>query len=794
MSLPLDRDAVLAAFRADPERPLKAKEVSRFLELPADERSALRAMLYVLVDDGDLVQLPGRRFLLASQNLLLEGKVSRTARGFGWFIADAEGQVDGFIPPEALAGLLDGDRVLARVEPTARGPVAKVEKVLSRARSLVTGELHRRGESAWVECPREVLGTPIVIPPGEEGGGDEVEDGTVVEVVITQYPTHVTSAIGRVVRVIGRAGELSVEIDRLITDAGVPRVFTPETLEAAAALPDAPSPEDAKGREDVRDIPLCTIDGETAKDFDDAVHGRMEGQDFVLLVAIADVSHYVQEDSPLDEDALQRGTSVYFPGAVIPMLPEALSNGICSLNPHVDRLVLCAELVVSPRGLLKRARFFEGIMRSHARLTYNQVWSYFEGDKATTEGIPLEVRDSLDVLRQAARALRQARQRRGSMDFELPETVIEVDEDGEPTRLYPLERNEAHKLIEDLMLAANEAVAERFMSRGLPAIYRIHEPPNLEKVERFLRLARVIAVEQGVRPPPEKKGTVPSSKDIRAILAPLGDSRLRRVLDFLLLRAMMQARYSSENVGHYSLASDAYTHFTSPIRRYPDLAVHRLLRAHIRRPRSKPREDEAEAQTNVLEELAARCSDAERRAVGLERNIDALMGAWVMRDRLGEELTGAVSGCAEFGVFVRLFDPFVEGMVPVATIADEFLEYDELRMRLYGRSGFEIGVGDRVTVSVDAVNVAKRQVSFRLLKITEQHGKPVERVPPKGREEHPWDRYLARQGKKPRGDDGRGKRRDERPGKRGDERGSKKEAKGARGGQKAPKGARGRKR
>ncbi|MFZ9889591.1 MAG: ribonuclease R family protein, partial [Myxococcota bacterium] len=604
MSLPLDRDAILAAFQLVPERPLKAKDVARFLELSADERAEVRAMLYVLVDEGDLVQLPRRRFQLAASPKALPGRVSRTARGFGWFIPDDGANPDGFLPAETLAGLFDGDRVEAVLETSPRGPVARVTKVLSRAKTLVTGELKRRGGASWVECAREVLGTPIMIPEGEEGGAEAIRDGTIVEVAITQYPTHVTSALGRVVRAIGRAGALAVEIDRILTEAGVPRVFSPETLDLAASLPAVPSAGDIEGREDLREVPLCTIDGETAKDFDDAVYGRMEGRDYVVVVAIADVSHYVTPGSALDEDASIRGTSVYYPGSVIPMLPEALSNGLCSLNPGVERLCMCAELIISPRGQCKRSRFFEGVMHSHARLTYTKAWAYLDGDKQAAASIPPEVQRSLDVLRKAARALRAARERRGSMDFELPETVIEVDESGSPRRLYPLERNEAHKLIEDLMLAANEAVAARFTERGLPAIYRIHEPPNSEKVERFLRLARVLAREQGVRPPPEEKGKVPSSKDIRGILEPLHDSPLRRVLDFLLLRAMMQARYSSDNVGHYSLASDAYTHFTSPIRRYPDLVVHRLLREHIRHPRHRPKGEEHEAKTNLLEESA----------------------------------------------------------------------------------------------------------------------------------------------------------------------------------------------
>jgi ribonuclease R len=729
MALPIDRDSILAAFEQDPDRPLKVREVGRFIGVSADDRKELRAMMRVLTEEGDLEVLPGKRYVVAGQGEMAEGLVTLNGRGLGFVILGDKNTPDAFIPPPELPGLMAGDKVRIRVAPSPKGPVAQKIQVVTRARPKVTGTLVRQRRGLWVECPPEVLGSPLIIPPGTEGGAEGIEDGTVVEVFIEQYPTHITSGVGRVVRVIGKSGDISVEVDRLLADSGIPRHFSPETLAAASSLGAVPSQEDMAGREDLRAVPLCTIDGATAKDFDDAVYGRREGKDFVVTVAIADVSHYVKEGEPLDVDARARGTSVYYPGAVVPMLPEALSNGLCSLNPHVDRLCMCVEMTISPQGKAKKARFFEGVMKSHARLTYMQVAGYFEGEPLANASA--KVKKSIDVLRDVAAALRKARLARGAMDFDLPEGVVKTDDDGMPLSIRPLARNDAHKLIEELMLAANEAVASRFEQRGLPSIYRIHEPPNEQKVKRFLTLAKILSKEQGVAPPRESgKQAVPSARDIRGILEPLKASPLKQALDFLLLRAMMQAKYSAENVGHYSLSSDAYTHFTSPIRRYPDLVVHRLLRDHIRHPRKKLDDVAAEDRFEVLDATGATCSEQERRATDVERQIQALCGVWLLRHRVGQEFQGAVSGCAEFGIFVRLDDPYVEGMVHVSGLGD-FMNYDELRLRLFGgRSGFDVGVGDVVKVRVQNVDVHNRKVELELLHISEQHGEACDRTPP----------------------------------------------------------------
>jgi ribonuclease R len=726
MTLPIDRDAVLAAFREDSARPLKIKDVSRFLEASPDDRRLLRELVRALVEDGDLIAVEGRRFALPQGGELAVGRVQLVKRGYGWLIRDDD-KPDAFLPPDEVSGLVDGDRVRARISAAARGPVGKIVKILTRGRRLVTGTLVRARNAAWVEVPPEVMGTAILLDEAE--GAAAPQNGSVVEVLITRFPTHVTSATGRVVRVIGLAGELSVEVDRLIADSSVPREFSPETLGEAGSLPAVPSPEDARGREDLRNTPLCTIDGETAKDFDDAVYARRDGDDLVVIVAIADVSHYVRMGSALDEDAELRGTSVYYPGNVIPMLPESLSNGLCSLNPDVDRLCMCVEMRLRKDGSTRKARFFEGVMKSHARLTYTLVGRYLGRERAARDAIPPRVRDSIDVLNEAAHALRARRSKRGAMNFDLPEEVVSLGDDGAPVDVKPLERNDAHRLIEDLMIAANEAVAERFMQRKLPGVYRIHEPPNEEKVQRFLELARVLAQDLGQKPR-GPRGGVPDARAIREILEPLHASPLRRALDFLLLRAMMQARYSAENVGHYSLASRAYTHFTSPIRRYPDLIVHRLLKAHVRAPRHKPDEVEHERQHQRLEDAAADASEKERRATDLERAVRALHTAWLVRERVGDAFVGNVSGCAQFGVFVRVESPFVEGMVHVTKLSDEFLEYDELRMRLAARSGFSVGVGDEVEVKLEGVDTARRQITFSLVRITAQHGKPCDIVPP----------------------------------------------------------------
>jgi ribonuclease R len=787
MSDLLDRDVVLAAFDDDRSRHFKIKELGDRIGVDHTLRPALRQLVRALVDAGDLVAHPGRRFSLASEGTLVEGVVQRHKRGFGWLLPDVDGLRDAYLPANEVAGLFDGDRILCRISPSKRGPVGKVIKILARSQTTRTGTLVRERRATWVEL--DGVAAPLLIPDGDEGGADGVEHGSVVEVVIERYPTAVTSAVGRVVRVLGKEGDIAVQVERLITEGHIVRPFSPEAEAEADALPEEPSADDCKGRLDLTKMPLCTIDGATAKDFDDAVHAApTSGGNLRVTVAIADVAHYVREGSALDVDAVARGTSVYYPGHCIPMLPEALSNGLCSLNPKVLRLCMVCQFDVADNGRVSKVKLSNGFMRSHARLTYEQVHRFFDGDPAARKNtaernaIPPKVQESLEHLRQASRALRKRRLRRGSMDFDLPESVILTDEQGEPVAIASRERRESHRLIEDLMIAANEAVASHMEAHDQPCVFRIHEPPDAEKLDRFFRLARSVAPntkthdiaaghrDKGGKGKGDKgkkgrdEGTssaLVTALGLSRLLGRLDKHRLKNALDFLLLRAMMRARYSAFNVGHFGLGSEAYAHFTSPIRRYPDLMTHRLVKAHLRRPRHRYNEAQLDDANDQLESTAGQCSDLERQAMDVERKIDALYCAWFMKDRVGEEFEGNVSGCAEFAVFVRLDDPEVEGSVHVAELGKDYFQYDELRMRLTGeRSRYSVGVGDRVRVQLVRVDLSQRRIELRLLKVIEREGHATDDPPP-GRvdgEERSGQHERPR-GKKTRGRGAR--RRDE---------------------------------
>ena len=516
-------------------------------------------------------------------------------------------------------------------------------------------------------------------------------------------------------------------------------------------FPPAPSKRDLDGREDLRSLALCTIDGATAKDFDDAVHARPTGGNGVeVTVAIADVAHYVQPGSPLDEDARERGTSLYYPGKVVPMLPFALSNGLCSLRPEVERLCMVARFVVKPDGSVSKTRFANGVMRSKARLTYDGVFEHFEGgplkvfegkDGESDARAPDDVKTSLVHLREAARRLNGARRQRGMLDFNLAESVFKLDDKGDPVASTRAPRNEAHKLIEELMIAANEAVANHFFRKDIPCIYRVHEPPDPEKLKTFLTLARRAAKDHRVNVPKEAPH---NAKTVGAILKNLDDTPLSEALNSLLLRAMMQAHYTSENVGHFSLASDAYLHFTSPIRRYPDLEVHRQLKRHLQ-SKKRLHDGEKDRLRRALEQTAKMMSDKEREAMSCERDISSLMATWVMSERKGELMEGRVTSVREFGAFVRVTPLHLDGLVPLGEIARDYLNLDEHGLRLIAeRSGFSLGIGDRVIVEVKDADLSRRQTTFDLERVTEQMGREVNLIPTKRGRDNELDRSPRR--------------------------------------------------
>src|SRR3954451_14600055 len=601
---------------------------------------------------------------------------------------------DLFVPPQFVMDALDGDVVLARAIRGRDGRLAgEVVDVVERRRQLALGIYQTKDKSHWVIPHDRNLSQNISV-----ARHPKAHDGDMVKVRLQREQKGALR--GEVIAVLGKSGDPRFEILAAAYAEGFADEFDPATRIAAESVPDRVHPEEIAARRDLRHLPLVTIDGEDARDFDAAVHVSRTPGGYRLVVAIADVAHYVRPGGPLDREALRRATSVYFPGTVLPMLPERLSNGICSLHPDVDRLCMVCDLALDGEGRALHADIYEAVMRSHARLTYTQVASALDGPASG------ELRDllpDLQIARELSRKLTQKRRERGSIDFDLPEAKIILSDDGTVSEIVRRPRNDAHRLVEELMLAANEAVARFFDARGLPTVYRIHDVPDEEKLEAFALLARTHGFE---RP------AIPSAADLNALLVKLEGKPQQKALNALLLRAMMQAQYSPDNIGHFGLAAPTYLHITSPIRRYPDLMVHRLLKEHWARGGEPPRQSERDEQEAFLAGVAAQCSDRERAAMKVERDIDAYYAAMFMQDKIGEEYDAVVAGVAERGLFCELAEIFVEGMVPAEELGDA-TEFDGALQRLRsGRSGKSYGVGDTLRVRVAAADPVRRRITL----------------------------------------------------------------------------------
>jgi len=618
--------------------------------------------------------------------------------GYG-FVSPLQGgsgrQDDVFIPPRRNRGALDGDVVRVSVERGRDGRfVGEVVEIVERRRQFVIGAYRAQGKATWVEPHDRAFTVPIPVPRDPRA-----RDGELVKVKLQRESGGPLR--GDVASVLGKPGDPRVEILATAYAEGFSDEFDPATLLAAEGIPDYVRPEDAAGRRDLRELPLVTIDGEDARDFDDAVHvSRVGDGGYRLVVAIADVAHYVRPGGALDREALRRGTSVYFPSMVLPMLPERLSNGICSLNPDVDRLCMVCDLALDSEGRPLQSEIYEGLMRSHARLTYTKVAEALQGEPQA------DVRPLLDDLRVAqelAKKLTARRRERGSIDFDLPEATIVLAEDGSVKEIVRRPRNDAHRLIEEFMLAANEGVARFFDARGLPTVYRIHDQPDEEKLDAFAQLARL----HGFELPAE---LTPAA--LNELLGRLEGKPQQKALNSLLLRAMMQAQYSPDNIGHFGLAAPTYLHFTSPIRRYPDLMVHRLLKEHWARGGRPMREAERKEQEEYLAGIAAQCSERERAAMKAERDIDAYFAALFMMDKVGEEYDAVVAGVTDFGLFCELKKVYVEGLIPKEQLGEN-VELDEEHHRLrIGTSGRSYGVGDELRVRVVESDPVRRRITL----------------------------------------------------------------------------------
>ncbi|MBB5504141.1 ribonuclease R [Paraburkholderia atlantica] len=733
------REEILGVLRTS-ETPLAANDIAEALSIKRQEREGFFKRLGAMERDGQIRLDQRNLYQLTHPSNFVAGRVQGHRDGYGFLIRD-DGQDDLFLPNGEMQKVMHNDRVLARIVGYDRRgrPEGHIVEVTDRANKRVIGRLLNENGALIVAPEDKRIGHDILITQNTR----KAKVGQVVVVELTDFPSRHSQPLGRVVEVLGDIDDPGMEIEIAVRKYGVPHEFSEAALGEAAKLPDEVRPADIRHRVDLRDVPLVTIDGEDARDFDDAVYcepvkvGRGDG--FRLIVAIADVSHYVLPQSGLDTDAIERSTSVYFPRRVIPMLPEKLSNGLCSLNPQVDRCVLVCDMIVTARGDVKAYQFYPGVMHSAARLTYTEVAAVLKNTKGPEATRRAALLPQLQNLYGVYKALFAARQKRGAIDFDTTETYIVCNAQGKIEQIVPRTRNDAHKLIEECMLAANVCAADFLKRNKHPGLFRVHAGPSAEKLENLRTFLRGMGLTLG-------GGDTPHASDYAALMAQIRDRPDASMLQTMLLRSMQQAVYSPDNIGHFGLAYEAYAHFTSPIRRYPDLLTHRAIYAILQgrkyqpqpphgvelntalspRARAMQQADEekrgARARANnvaIWEELGLHCSANERRADEASRDVEAWLKCYFMRDKLGEEYGGMVNGVTSFGIFVQLDSLFIEGLVHVTELGSDYFQYDEIRNELRGeRTGIRYRLSDRVRVQVSRVDLDARKIDFRLVRDT----------------------------------------------------------------------------
>ena len=704
------RDQLLQQIRDRVHHPATARELIRVLGIPRDEQSSFKRQLKSLVADGALVLVRGNRYGLADRMDLLVGRLETHPSGYGFVTPERPPehvQGDLFIAAPNLNEALHGDRVVVRIErqrPDGRVE-GKIVQILERRAQTVVGrfDVDPAGLSFVVPFDRRLL-TDVSVARGDTL---DAEPGDMVTVEVTRWPTPTRGPVGRVVEVLGGIEEPGVDTEIILRKHAIPDEHSDAAVQEAVRLGSEVRERDIEGRTDFRDRTIVTIDGEDARDFDDAISiERLPNGHFWLGVHIADVAHYVAEGSALDVDANERGTSVYFPERAVHMFPEALSTGLCSLRPHVDRLVQSCLMEVNATGDVVRYEMHDGVIHSTERMTYTAVNAILtERDPETIERyrplVPM-----FERMRELFEILNGRRVRRGSVDFDLPEPKIILDEEGLIEDIVASERNVAHRLIEEFMLLANETVAAHLERNNMPALYRIHERPDPLKVMEFDEFVTSLGFGLGVPP------TSVKPIDFQRLVDRIRGTPEERPIAFLMLRTMQKARYDSMNVGHFGLAAETYTHFTSPIRRYPDLVVHRLLREQRQTRVSKERRDELDED---LPEIGRHTSAMEQRAVEAERELVQWKKVRFMADKVGDTFEGYITGVAQFGLFVELIEHYVEGMVHVSTMADDYYRYHEQSHMLFGENTKKrYRLGDKVTVQVVRVDLERRLIDLGL--------------------------------------------------------------------------------
>jgi ribonuclease R len=759
---------ILERFSTLPHGRSNYKHLVRELGLKGENRQALEDTLDRLARKGALIELKGGQYVLprCTQEYAV-GRLNMHRDGYGFVIPETQPlglTGDVFLPPNSMGAAMHGDRVLARITRVQGGRAeGEIRKILRRAHPTVVGEFRLGRRQSFVVPHDSKLQKWVLIPDGMElpqtgvnpdriGAaplnlrGPEDLDGLIVNVEIVEYPDHADDyPVGRVVEVLGHPDDFGVDVEVTIRKHHLPNRFPPEVLEQAQNVPGVITQAEMEGRRDFRGMEIVTIDGETARDFDDAVWvDRLENGHYALHVHIADVSHYVRPGTPIDLEALVRGTSVYFPDRAVPMLPLELSTEICSLKPQVDRLCMSALLEIDRQGQVVKQEFCRGVIRSVERMTYTNVHLLLEGDAAQRERYK-DLIPKFELMKELALVLNKQRMRRGSIDFDLPEPLVVFDAQGVMTGIARTPRNIAHRLIEEFMLAANEAVSGHLESHLDESIFRVHEVPDPQRVMEFEEIASRFGYSLGIPAMPVKRyRQVDRKNDGRRIMRVIerADDSFRvaskmyqklveklegkpeeRILSYLMLRSLKQARYSTKNVGHFALAAKSYTHFTSPIRRYPDLLVHRLLGGLL---------DGRPTPIMGLPVMAEQSSDTERRAAEAERELLEWKKVKFMIDRVGEDFSALVISTAKFGFFVELDDLFVEGLVPIDFLPGERWNFQEnSRTIVAERSRKEIRIGDKVKVRLDRVDAVEKKLIFSV--VVQGPPKGIKRKGGKGR-------------------------------------------------------------
>jgi ribonuclease R len=749
---------LLERIRETVHHPATARELIQLLRVPREERAGFKRQLKGMVASGDLLQIRGNRFGLPEKMDLVVGRLTTNPGGFG-FVVPEHGDADIYIAAPNLTEAMHGDRVVARIERRSdKGAEGRIIKILERSQSSIVGrfEVDAAGLGFVVPFDRRVL-TDVHVPTGQ---WSSAEAGDMVVVEITRWPSATRGPVGRVTDVLGRIDEPGVDTQIIIRKFNIPDAHGAESVEEARRLGLVVKERDIKGRTDFRKVTTVTIDGEHARDFDDAITiERLSNGHYWLGVHIADVSHYVKEGNALDEEAYERGTSVYFTERAVHMFPAELATGLCSLNPHVDRLVQSCLMEVDRRGQVVRYEIHDGVINSAARMTYTAVNAILtDRDEAVTREYAHLV-PMFEQMHELFGILNESRRRRGSIDFDLPEAEVILSELGQIEDIVVSERNVAHRLIEEFMLLANETVAAHLIANDAPALHRVHEAPDVKKVEDFEAFITTLGYSLAAT------GRTVTPKQFQKLIDRIRGTPEERPISALMLRTMQKARYDASSLGHFGLATEYYTHFTSPIRRYPDLIVHRLLRESRHGATTPARREEL---VDELPEIAKHTSEMERRADEAERELLQWKKVRFMADKVGDEYEGFITGVVPFGLFIELSEHYVEGLVHISSMANDYYRFVEQQHILRGENTKKVyRLGDKVVVQVIRVDMERRQVDLGLVDILERVRRDERARGPqrstvrtkleKRKTQRPGRR--ERQGRRKGRDSGRGRRR-----------------------------------